>query len=216
MKNIVSFRDRFIEALKNGKTEEALEIFEELYQGALTTHDRLVDYCNLLLTFVSQKSGEEGVKEAWESVIDIFHKKSLRRLEDLTHPQRVDVLLKEHLHHGSEVSIEDYSDRTVISLHTCGSGGRIRAQGRTDLHPGSPIPGGTTRKKYRWAFAQKGIPYYCCHCNIISDLYKHWKAGFKLEIRYGQQFNAEGKQVGPPCQFILYKEGAKKKGLEER
>lgn len=215
MKSIVSFRDQLLEALKNGKGEEALEIFEELHQGYLATHDRLVDYCNLLLTFISQKLGEEGVKEAWESVIDIFHKKSLGRLDDLTHQQRVDILLKEHLHHGSEVSVEEHTDRTIIFLHACGSGGRIRAQGRTDLHPGSPVSGGTTRRSNRWAFSQKGIPYYCSHCNIISNLYKNRKTGFKLEIRYGQQFDADGKQVGPPCQFILYKEGAEKKGLEE-
>ena len=205
MKSILTPGDRLREVLKNKTAEEAVEIFEEIYRGYLTTHDRLVDYCNLLLTFVSKKFGEEGVKEAWESVIGTFHKKSLERIEGLNHDQRVQVLLKEHLQHGSEVSVEEYPDRTVIILHCCGSGGRIRSQGHTDLHPLSPVPGGTTRKGYDWAFRRQGIPYYCAHCSMISSLYNQRNRAFRLEILYGEQVDHEGRQVGPPCQFVLYK-----------
>jgi hypothetical protein len=183
----------------------ASEIFEELHRGYLSTHDRLVDYCNLLLSFIGQKYGEKEVREAWQSIIDIVHKRSLKRLEDLPHELRVETLLKEHLQHGSKVSVEEHPDRTVIFLHCCGSGGRIRAQGRTDLHPGSAIPGGTTRKSYDWAFGRKGIPYYCAHCSIISNLSEYEDEGFRLEIRYGEQFDGEGKPIDQPCQFILHK-----------
>jgi hypothetical protein len=175
-----------------------------------------VDYCNLLLTFISRKFGEEVVKEAWESIIHAFHMKGLKKLRELNHDQRVKVLLREHLQHGSEVSVEEHPDRTVILLHCCGSGGRIRGQGRTELHPGSPVPGGTTRRGYPWAFGEKGIPYYCTHCSIVSNQIDQRETGFHLEIRYGKQFDSEGRQVGPPCQFILYKgqteKGESKKG----
>ncbi len=193
----------------------ASEICEELHRGYLSTHDRLVDYCNLLLSFIGQKHGEREVREAWQSIIDIVHKRSLTRLEDLPHELRVETLLKEHLQHGSQVSVEEHPDRTVIFLHCCGSGGRIRAQGRTDLHPESAIPGGTTRRSYDWAFGREGIPYYCAHCSIISNLFRRKEEGLRLEIRYGEQFDAEGKPIDRPCQFILYKpRSGKEKGTK--
>ncbi len=100
MKSILTPGDRLREILKNKTAEEAVEVFEEIHNGYLTTHDRLVDYCNLLLTFVSKSLGEKEVKEPWESVIETFHENSLKRLENLSHDQRVQVLLKEHLQHG--------------------------------------------------------------------------------------------------------------------
>ncbi len=188
--------ERAVVAIASGDTREAARQVEELNRTALKTHDRLVGYVSLLLSFIAQEMGEEKVRDAWRYVIERVHKKGLLALKGKPHSEIVNVLLDEHLAHGSDFTIEEEPNKTTFVLDCCGSGGRLRGDR-------SSAAEGKLRNVYSWGFGRKGVSYYCAHCGIVSQESPGWGAGFRINIKYGEQFDQKGNPIADPCRFEL-------------
>jgi hypothetical protein len=191
--------DKALEALKEQDNQETIAHITKLNDDLLKVHDRLVLYINHLLSFISEEVGEESVRDAWRYVLERVHKRGFLKLKERPHEEVVQVLLNEHMAHGSDLSIEEEEGKTTIVLHCCGSGGRLRKR------EGTPAPGptGQLKEKRSWGFGRPGISYYCSHCSIVSEDSPGWDAGHRINVIYGEQFDGNGKSIDKPCKFEI-------------
>ncbi|MBC8466470.1 MAG: hypothetical protein H8D55_01410 [Deltaproteobacteria bacterium] len=196
--------DLAIAAIEAGDKEEAIDQVTRLNETALHVHDRMVQYINLMLSFVAEEMGEERVRDVWRYVIGRVHKKGVLALKGRTHDDVVKVFMVEHAAHGSTFSLEEREGKTEIILHCCGSGGRLR---KNQLQSDE----GKLKKRWPWGFGKEGISYYCSHCSIVSEDSPGWDADFKINVKFGKQFDQEGKPIEDPCRFEIIQ---KKKGSE--
>jgi len=196
--------DRAIDAIAQGEKHEAISQVTKLNDSALTVHDRMVQYINLLLSFIAEEMGEERVRDAWRYIIERIHKKGVLGLKGRAHDEVVTVFAGEHAAHGSDFSIEEGEDGTEIILQCCGSGGRLRR----DQAPGDE---GRLQKRWPWGFGREGVSYYCSHCSIVSEDSPEWDADFEINVKYGEQFDQQGNLIEDPCRFEIRQ---KKKGQE--
>jgi hypothetical protein len=199
---------RAISAVEKGDREEAIRQIRELNESSTQVHDRLVKYVNLLLSFIAREVGEEKVREAWCYVIERLHKKGLLALKGRPFREIVKVLQDEHLAHGSEFTMEEDPDKATFALYSCGSGGRLRKTGSSGIE-------GELQSAHPWSFGRKGLSYYCSHCSIVTEDSPNWDAGFKIQIKYGEQFDKEGTPVADPCRFEIIRTKTKLGGKED-
>jgi hypothetical protein len=83
----------------------------------------------------------------------------------------------------------------VIYLDPCGTGGRMRREGRTE----PPFNYGVTQKAYPWSWGKAGVPYYCVHCCLMSEIYPIESQGVPHRI------TGYSDDPHEPCAFYIYK-----------
>ncbi len=195
-----------IEAIQSGKREEAVQYVRELDELFQTIHDRYCEYCSSLETFVGNTYGEEALRDALRYLLNDVHKRTfIDPIRNAPHEKIVEMFAAAHRAHHSDFTVEEFEDRTVFTITCCGSGGRMRKEGKYDNTERHPMMGGTSKKAHSWAFNQKGVSYYCAHCAVLDELMKQWNPGFRMETVYGRQFDDEGKPIDEPCKYIIYK-----------
>jgi hypothetical protein len=94
-----------------------------------------------------------------------------------------------------DITVAEEEDKYVIYLDPCGSGGRMRREGRDK----PPYNYGKTKKAYPWSWGKAGVPYYCVHCCIWSEIIPTEQQG------YPHRVTAYSDDPNEPCAFYIYK-----------
>ncbi len=84
----------------------------------------------------------------------------------------------------------------------CGSGGRMRRTGEIDKIPprdGPPFNLGRTKKAWPWSWSKAGVPYYCVHCCIWSEIIPTELNGYPTRVTL---WNEDPEK---PCRWAFYK-----------
>jgi hypothetical protein len=100
------------------------------------------------------------------------------------------------------VEIAEEEDRYVFSTDPCGSGGRMRRVGEIDGSPprtNQPYNLGVTTKAYPWSWGKAGVPYYCVHCCVWSEIITIENKGYSIRIT---EYNEDPQG---PCKRYFYK-----------
>ena len=87
------------------------------------------------------------------------------------------------------MSIKEEADRYILNLDPCGSLGRLWRT--ADV--------GTTKKAYPWSWGSAGIPYYCVHCCLQSEIMPIEVRGYPIGIHEPPRSPQE------PCVRYYYK-----------
>jgi len=190
-------REKAIAALNQNKKGPALKYIQELYEEFRPIHDRYVESINSLLTFVSQKLGEEAVAEAARHYVEQTTAGMFARMKTLNHEQLVKAFADLHRKHYSRFYVEENDDKTVITVAECNVGARLLKDGIAQRE------GGLTKKAWPWSFNSTGVPYYCLHAHVFNNLFR--KLGIPVVVEWGKQYDDEGKATGEPCRYIIRK-----------
>ena len=196
--------EKTVKYVEEGNRKEALRHLSQFRKETKATHDRLIEYAELFLTFIAERLGEESVKEAWEFVMNDSHKRMMTVLKGLSGEDLVRTIANMQTLHGGDFYIEEEGDRYIIYNTCCGSGGELMKEGKLDTTNRHPMNGGTLKRPHPWAFSIKGISHYCAHCGFIGDRIKEW-SGVKWKFEFGRQFDEQGQPVNEPCKWTITK-----------
>jgi hypothetical protein len=193
---LVGPKEKAIEAIKAGKTEEALKYLEQACEQYRALHNSLVDSKNNLLARLFEAKGPEWYESFERSV---WHATKDRRapLKNMSAEEIVKSFIAPHRSHYSEFHIEEDDEKFVLKITNCNAGGRMLRDGVAAKQDA------LTKEPYSWSANEVGFPYYCDHIYFVNEVFK--EMGIKAEIRWGRQFDDQGKPTGGCCEYIAYK-----------
>ena len=200
---------RIKEAIRKGRTEDALELVDYLLPEGKRLHDLMCDWVYAELDFIARHMGEEAVCQAIRYAGETIRQPYIHHIERLTVEERVYLQAEGMRSHRSgpgelgNIEIQEEEDRYVLSFDPCGSGGRMRRTGQLDRIPprtGPPFHFGVTSNAYPWSWGKKGVPYYCLHCCIWSEILPIEWIGYPIRIT---DYTDDPEE---PCRFLFYKD----------
>ncbi len=197
------------EALEAGRQAEALALIDYLLPEGKRLHDVMCDWVYGFLNYLAETFGEEEVYRAQRSTAFLLKGTFSAQAAQMTLPEYLayqSESMRSHRCGPGEIGnfkIWEDKDRYVMSFDPCGSGGRIRRGSELDQSPprtGPPYNLGKTKKAYPWSWGKAGVPYYCTHCCIISEIIPIETQGFPLRVcEYSDN-------PQDPCIWLFYKD----------
>jgi hypothetical protein len=189
-------KEKLIEAIRSGKTEEALKHVDELYEMFRGMHDGFVNTISLMHGKLAEVNGEEWLEKftrdrlsRWRSIF--------QTMKNMSPEERVKVTCDIHRPMYSDFHVEEDDEKLAVVITGCNNGGRLIRDGIAKQQ------NALTKKAYPWCFNKEGVPYYCIHAAIFDEIFK--ELGLKIEVQWGKQYDDEGKQVDEPCKYVIYK-----------
>jgi hypothetical protein len=194
---LIGPKEKAIEAIKAGRTQEALGYLNDVYEQFHALHDAYSNYLSLLQGTLAKIQGDQWY-EAFDrnAVFELFRPK-YERLRDISVERRVEAICSSHRAHYSEFHVEEDDEKFVVVITGCNAGGRLMRDGIAKRQDA------ITKKAYRWSFNRVGFPYYCSHAYVFNELWKD--LGLAIELRWGRQYDNQGNKIDEPCKYILYK-----------
>ncbi len=200
---------RIKEAIRESRLEDALDLVDYLLPEGKRLHDTMCDWVYSTLDFIARISGEESVYQAIRYAGETIRRPYFQHVQGLAVEERVYLQAEGMRTHRSgpgelgNIEIVEEKERYVISFDPCGSGGRMRRTGQLDGIPprtGSPFNFGVTSRPYPWSWGKAGVPYYCLHCCIWSEILPIEWSGYPVRITDYTEDPEE------PCRFFFYKD----------
>jgi hypothetical protein len=189
-------KEKAIEAIKAGKTEEALKYLNETYEMFRRPHDGYINTINLLMARLFEAKGAEWF-ESFERNRCSGNKARFSAWARLPVEELMKAFCNIHLAHLSEFHVEEYDDRIVMKITGCNAGGRL-------LRDGIAVQqNGVTKTAYPWTSGEVGFPYYCAHYYFYNELFR--ELGIRAEVQWKRQYDDQGKPTGESCKYIAYK-----------
>lgn len=176
--------DRAIEALDAGDADEARRLCKEMKDEWLMLHDLMVESVLGLVSFVQEKMGDDGVKEAWETTTEKGWHRHHDAINSLDRRQLVYLLAATwRAHSGSGTgehpgafTIEEDEEKVTFTMNPCGSGQRLVRRGMYE----GPNGYGTTNEAHDWSYGRKDFPLYCTHCSFMNESMPIQWSGYPL------------------------------------
>jgi hypothetical protein len=190
-------KEKAVEAIKAGRTEEALGYLGDVYEQFHKLHDAYCNHLSLLQGTLIETQGDKWY-EAFDrkTVFELFYSK-YERWRRMTPEQRVEDICNSHRAHYSEFHIEEDDEKFVVVITGCGAGGRLVRDGVAKRQ------NAVTKRAYPWSFNKVGFPYYCSHGYFLNELWK--ELGIKAELQWGRQYDDQRNQIDEPCKYVMYK-----------
>jgi hypothetical protein len=166
--------DRAIEAIDRGDLDEARALCEAMKHEWRALHDLMVEGIAGLITFVQERLGDEGVRDAWESGNERGWKRDVETIDRIDRRTVVELLAatwRAHScsgtgpHPGAFTITED-DEKFTFAMNPCGSGQRLVRKGRYE----GPDAFGTTNGAHDWSYGRAGFPLYCTHCSFMNEV----------------------------------------------
>jgi hypothetical protein len=194
---LVGPKEKAIEAIKAGKTQEALAYLNEVYEQFHPLHDAYSNDISLLEGTLAQTQGEKWY-EAFErkKIFELLAPK-YERYKGMSAEQKVGAICNSMRAHYSEFYVEEDDKKFAVKITGCGAGGRLVRDGIAKRQDA------ITKKAYPWSFDRVGFPYYCVHAHYLNELFE--ELGIKIKIEYGRQYDDQGNRIDEPCKYIIYK-----------
>jgi hypothetical protein len=194
---LIGPKEKAVEAIKAGKTKEALGYLNEVYEQFHALHDAYTNDISLLEGTLAQAQGDKWY-EAFErkKVIELLGPK-YERYKGMSAEQKVAAICNSMRAHFSEFHVEEDDEKFVVAMTGCNAGGRLVRDGIAKRQ------GAITKKAYPWSFNRVGFPYYCAHAYFLNELFK--ELGIHVKIEYGRQYDDQGNKINEPCNYYVYK-----------
>lgn len=200
---------RLKEAMEANRLSDYAELADYFLMEGKRLHDLMCDWVFASLDYIATNFGEEAVYQAIRYAGEKIRRPLIEHVVALSVQDRVYLQAEGMRSHRSgpgeigTIEIMEEADRYVLSFDPCGSGGRMRRTGQLDQLPprtGPPYNFGRTSKPYLWSWGKAGVPYYCLHCCVWSEIQSIEWLGFPFRIT---DYNEDPEQ---PCRFLFYKE----------
>jgi hypothetical protein len=164
--------DRAVEAIEAGDADAARALCEAMKHESQFMHDLLVDGMAGLISFVQEKLGDEGVREAWEWSLERSWKPQVEKIDRSDRRDIARALAATWRAHstsgvgpnpGAFTIVED-DEKLTFTMNPCGSGQRLWRNGRY-----GPGGWGVTDAAHDWSYDREGFPLYCTHCSFMNE-----------------------------------------------
>lgn len=165
--------DRAAEAMRRGDLEVAERLCEEMKHETQSMHDLLVDGIAGLISFVHERLGDEGVREAWEWSLERSWRRPVETIASSDRKQIARALAATWRAHSTSgvgpvpgaFTISEDDEKLVFTMNPCGSGQRLWRMGR--YREGG---WGVTSEAHEWSYGRGRFPLYCTHCAFMNEL----------------------------------------------
>ena len=94
-----------------------------------------------------------------------------------------------------DVDVTEDDEKWVLSFDPCGTGGRMRREGRTR----PPFGFAEVDGAYDWTWGKQGVCLFCAHCSFVNEIVPIEQHG--VPMRVTEYPDAPGK----PCTWTVYK-----------
>src|SRR3712207_3859549 len=129
--------DRAIEAIERGDLEAATRLCAEMKHEWLMLHDLMAESVLGLISFVQDRLGDEGVREAWETSIEQGwrrHHDAITRLDRRELVHLLAATWRAHSasgvgEHPGRFTITEDDEKVTFTMNPCGSGQRLVRRG---------------------------------------------------------------------------------------
>ena len=190
-------------AILAGDTEAALAEIDGILAEEKPIHDLYGDMAASLLTYVSQKLGEEAVDDAWRHIADDVWKPVLlffKESGDL--PGLAQAFAAFLTSHRYDFEVWEDDEKWVFKANYCTSGERMVVEGKVEGQGGDgPHAFGATTKAYPWSFDHVGLPYYDVHSALWMKLLPAEWGWDVMDCVYGTKANG----AFAVTEYVLYK-----------
>jgi hypothetical protein len=165
--------DRAIEAIDAGDPDAAKQLCESMKHESQFMHDLLVDGMAGLISFVKERLGDDGVRDAWEWSLERSWKgavETIDRSDRKTIAEALAATWRAHSTSGVGPSpgafeVQEDEEKLTFIMNPCGSGQRLWRNRRY-----GPEGWGVTDSAHDWSYGRKGFPLYCTHCAFMNEL----------------------------------------------
>ena len=198
--------ERIVEAIDDGDLEQAKRLAREGQGEWLMLHDLMAESILALASFVQDKLGDEGVKEAWETTTERGwkrHHDAINRLDRRTIVGLLAATWRAHSaggvgEHPGRFTITEDDEKVTFTMNPCGSGQRLVRRG---LYESAGY--GRTREAHDWSYGRKDFPLYCTHCSFMNESLPIQWSGFPI-----YPSDPPDDYSTDPCTWYWYKDPA--------
>jgi hypothetical protein len=194
---LVGPKEKAIEAIKAGKTHEALGYLNDAYEQFHALHDAYGNEIGFLKGTLAKIQGDKWYEAFERKLIFESFRPKYERYKGMSVEERVEGICNTGRAHYSEFHVEEDEEKFVVMMTSCGAGGRLIRDGIAKRQDA------ITKKAYPWSFNRAGFPYYCAHAYFLNELFK--ELGIKIKIEYGRQYDDKGNRIDEPCKYFVYK-----------
>ncbi|HEV2062111.1 MAG TPA: hypothetical protein VGR12_04595 [Solirubrobacteraceae bacterium] len=198
--------ERIVEAIDAGDLDTARRLARENQGEWLMLHDLMAESILSLVSFVQERLGDDGVKDAWEYGLERGWKRHHGAIERLDRKTVVGLLAatwRAHSaggvgEHPGRFTITEDDEKVTFTMNPCGSGQRLVRRG---LYESAGY--GRTREAHDWSYGRKGFPLYCTHCSFMNESLPIQWSGYPLyPSDPPEDYSAD------PCTWYWYKDPA--------
>lgn len=195
--------------IRDGRTDEALELVDYLAHEGKGLHDLYCDWTYADLDYVAKKYGDEEARNLLHHARTVLNKVFYGRIGRMTVRETVEFFAEAMRAHRTgpgelgDFVVREEPDRYVMEFDPCGSGGRMRRVGEIDATPprtGPPLNLGRMSQPYEWTWGVSGVPYYCVHCSLWHEVMAIEAIGYPVKI------TEYSDDPGVPCVWLFYKD----------
>ncbi len=194
---LIGPKEKAVEAIKAGKTEEALAYLNDVYEQFHALHDAYSSDISLLEGTLAKTLGDQEYAAFERKKIFELLGPKYERYKGMSAEQKVGAICNSMRAHFSEFHVEEDGEKFVVAMTGCGAGGRLVRDGVAKRQDA------ITKKAYPWSFDRVGFPYYCVHAYFLNELFKDMD--IKIKIEYGRQYDDQGNKINEPCKYYVYK-----------
>lgn len=196
------YRTRLLNAIREGRTEDALAIFEKYEKGKTNQRMGLMKVIDTLFAVLVEKAGEEIIPEVFRRnpysspLVEVWESRVKAGQADWR-----DFPLKEYLYqrldvfrHNHDEALDFFEDdeKYVLSLRHCKTGGAMIDQNGTNL--------AANKEPHQWSLGRKGLFAYCVSCPL------RWEVDWLNEQGYPLIVFDPPTGPGDPCVQTIYKD----------
>ena len=194
---LIGPKEKAAEAIKEGKTEDALRYLDEVHNQFHRLHDAYGNTQDFFMGALAEIKGEEWLVEFDRKRVREFFYKGFQAYKDKSVEERVKGICDNMRAHFSEFHVEEDDEKFTVVLTGCNAGGRLLRDGISVRNKA------VTKKETPWGFNKVGFPYYCIHATIFNEIFK--ELGLNMEIKWGKQYDDNGNKINEPCRYLIYK-----------
>ncbi|MFC1981577.1 hypothetical protein ACFLVN_04990 [Chloroflexota bacterium] len=188
--------DLLREAIRGGRTDEALELLEQGINLATAQQNSLASFVGMVATHLTQ-FGEEELEKVYRERYYPVAKEWISTTPGVE--ESVEKITKHMESPHSKITVKEEPDRYVVSLDPCRTGGRLIRGTTVALSNLPTVKIGTTKKAHPWCWGKSGVSYYCGHSCLLFEIIPIELRGYPIAvIEYPEK-------PEDPCVFLFYK-----------
>ncbi len=202
--------DKLKEAIEKGDKKLALDLADYVIGERKGQHDSVNDWLYAFTDFIARIGGEEKIPEAMRYAKHILDMNTYHAVRKTCSVFERLILrtegIRAHLSGPKErgdFKVWEEPDRYVMEMDPCGGGlrmvrGYVNGTG-SRIKP--PYNLGVTTKPYPWSWGKTGVPYYCIHCCVWTEIMPIEEIGYPYKVT---EYPAD--DPSKPCYWYFYKD----------
>ena len=194
---LIGPKEKAAEAIKAGKTEDALKYLDEVHEQFHGLHDSYGNTQDFFMGALAEIKGEDWLMELDRKRVYDFFSQAFRAFKDKSVEERVIGICNNQRAHFSEFHVEEDDEKFTVVVTGCNAGGRLLRDGISLRNKA------VTKEGHPWSYNKVGFPFYCIHAFFFNEIFE--ESGSNMEIKWGKQYDEKGNQINEPCRYLIYK-----------